>query len=79
MNYMHYLLALVALLGILPTVTWLLPGHPRHLLPALSVGLLAGLGFEYESVAASRVWSVGVLGGNSVWGALSNLFVRYYL
>ncbi|HXU02010.1 MAG TPA: hypothetical protein VN903_13650 [Polyangia bacterium] len=47
--------------------------------PALSVGLLAGLGFEYESVAASRVWSVGVLGGNSVWGALSNLFVRYYL
>jgi len=47
--------------------------------PALSVGLLAGMAFQYESVADTRVWSVGVLGGNSVWGALSNLFVRYYL
>jgi len=47
--------------------------------PALSVGLLAGMSFQYESVAEMRVWSVGVLGGNSIWGALSNLFVRYYL
>jgi len=47
--------------------------------PALSVGLLAGMTFQYESVAETRVWSVGVLGGNSIWGALSNLFVRYYL
>jgi len=47
--------------------------------PALSIGLLAGLGFQYESVAGTRLWSVGVLGGDSVWGALSNLFVRYYL
>ena len=47
--------------------------------PALSIGLLAGLGFQYESVAGTRLWSVGVLGGDSIWGALSNLFVRYYL
>jgi hypothetical protein len=47
--------------------------------PALSIGLLAGLGFQYESVAGTRLWSVGVMGGDSVWGALSNLFVRYYL
>jgi hypothetical protein len=47
--------------------------------PALSVGLLAGMAFQYESVAETRIWSVGVLGGNSVWGALSNVFVRYYL
>jgi hypothetical protein len=47
--------------------------------PALSVGLVAGLGFRYESVPDSRVWSIGVIGAGSVWGALSNLFVRYYL
>lgn len=47
--------------------------------PALSIGLLAGLGFEYESVAGTRLWSVGVMGGDSLWGAVSNLFVRYYL
>ncbi len=47
--------------------------------PALSIGLLAGLGFQYESVAGTRLWSVGVMGGDSIWGALSNLFVRYYL
>ena len=47
--------------------------------PAISIGLLAGLGFQYESVAGTRLWSVGVMGGDSVWGALSNLFVRYYL
>jgi hypothetical protein len=47
--------------------------------PALSIGLLAGMTFQYESVADTRLWSVGVLGGDSIWGALSNLFVRYYL
>ncbi len=47
--------------------------------PALTVGMLAGLGFQYESVPDARVWSVGVLGGDSVWGTLTNLFVRYYL
>ena len=47
--------------------------------PALSIGLLAGMAFEYESASSTRLWSVGVLGGNSVWGALSNLFIRYYL
>ena len=39
----------------------------------------AGRGFQYESAPAARLWSVGVIGGGSVWGALSNLFVRYYL
>jgi hypothetical protein len=47
--------------------------------PALSIGLLAGMGFQYQSAAGTRAWSVGVLGGDSIWGALSNLFVRYYL
>ena len=47
--------------------------------PALSIGLLAGLGFQYQSVAGTRLWSVGVMGGDSLWGAVSNLFVRYYL
>jgi hypothetical protein len=35
-----------------------------------------GLAF---GVGETRVWGIGVLGGNSMWGALSNLFVRYYL
>jgi len=47
--------------------------------PALSVGLLAGMGLQYESAGDTSVWAIGVLGGDSVWGALSNLFVRYYL
>jgi hypothetical protein len=47
--------------------------------PALSVGLLAGMGFQYQGAGDARSWSVGVLGGNSLWGALSNVFVRYYL
>jgi hypothetical protein len=47
--------------------------------PALSIGLLAGMGFQYESAGDTRLWSIGVLGGDSIWGALSNLFVRYYL
>ncbi len=47
--------------------------------PALSIGLLAGMGFQYQGAGDTRSWSVGVLGGDSIWGALSNLFVRYYL
>jgi hypothetical protein len=47
--------------------------------PALSIGLLAGMGFQFQGAGDARAWSVGVLGGDSVWGALSNLFVRYYL
>lgn len=39
MNYLHYILALVALLALVPTVTYLLPGHPAHFLPALTAGL----------------------------------------
>ena len=47
--------------------------------PALSVGLVTGLGLGYESGPGARVWSVGVIGAESVWGTLTNLFVRYYL
>lgn len=47
--------------------------------PALSIGLLAGMGFQFQGAGDTRAWSVGVLGGDSIWGALSNLFVRYYL
>ena len=47
--------------------------------PALSVGLVTGLGLGYESGPDARVWSVGVIGAESVWGTLTNLFVRYYL
>jgi len=47
--------------------------------PALSVGLLAGMGLQYQGAGDTRAWSVGVLGGDSIWGALSNVFVRYYL
>jgi hypothetical protein len=47
--------------------------------PALSVGLLAGLNLQYESAADARLWSIGVIGAGSIWGTLSNLFVRYYL
>jgi hypothetical protein len=39
MNYLHYILALIALLGVLPTVTYLLPRHPAHFLPATTVAL----------------------------------------
>jgi hypothetical protein len=41
--------------------------------------LIAGLGFQYESGPDARVWSIGVVGAQSVWGTLSNLFIRYYL
>src|SRR5262249_13140203 len=43
--------------------------------PALSIGLLAGMGFQYQGAGDTRSWSIGVLGGDSIWGALSNLFV----
>lgn len=47
--------------------------------PALSVGLIAGLGFTYESAGGTRMWSLGVIGDGSIWDVLSNLYVRYYL
>jgi hypothetical protein len=47
--------------------------------PALSIGLASGLVFHYESAPTFRVWSVGFGGASSVWGALTNLFIRYYL
>jgi hypothetical protein len=47
--------------------------------PALSVGMATGLAFRWVSTADSRVWSIGAVGPDSVWGVLTNLFVRYYL
>ncbi|HET6151077.1 MAG TPA: hypothetical protein VFH68_26310 [Polyangia bacterium] len=47
--------------------------------PALSIGITAGLAFQYESAPGVSTWSVSVGEARSVWGALSNLFIRYYL
>lgn len=47
--------------------------------PALSVGMATGLGFRWVSTPDARVWSIGAVGPSSVWGVLTNLFVRYYL
>jgi hypothetical protein len=47
--------------------------------PALSIGIVSGLAFQFESGSDTRVWSVGVIGAESAWGVLSNLFIRYYL
>jgi hypothetical protein len=47
--------------------------------PALSLGLLAGVAMQYESAGDTRVWSLGIIGAESAWGTLTNLFVRYYL
>jgi len=47
--------------------------------PALSVGIATGLLFQYESAPGVSTWSVSVGDARSVWGTLSNLFIRYYL
>ena len=47
--------------------------------PALSIGLTAGLLFQYESAPPGSTWSVSVTDARSVWGTLTNLFIRYYL
>ena len=47
--------------------------------PALSVGILAGAAVQYERAPVAHLWSLSVVGGESVWGALSNLFVRFYM
>jgi hypothetical protein len=47
--------------------------------PALSVGITTGLAFQYESAPGASTWSVSVGEARSVWGALTNLFIRYYL
>ena len=47
--------------------------------PALSIGITTGLAFQYESAPGVSTWSVSVGEARSVWGALSNLFIRYYL
>jgi hypothetical protein len=41
--------------------------------------MATGLGFRWVSTSDSRVWSIGAVGPDSVWGVLTNLFVRYYL
>jgi len=47
--------------------------------PALSIGLLAGAAVQYEAAPNVHVWTVGVIGGGSVWNALTSLSLRYYL
>jgi len=47
--------------------------------PALSIGLLAGAAVQYEAAPGVHVWTVGVIGGGSVWNALTSLSLRYYL
>jgi len=47
--------------------------------PALSIGLQAGAAVQYERAPAAHLWSVGVIGAGSIWDALTNLYVRYYL
>jgi hypothetical protein len=47
--------------------------------PALSVGLTAGMLFQYESAPGASTWSVSVTDAHSIWGTLTNLFIRYYL
>jgi hypothetical protein len=47
--------------------------------PALSLGLDAGLGFRWVSAGGARVWSLGVEGPGGIASVLSDLFVRYYL
>ena len=42
-------------------------------------GCSPGMRFQYESAAGTRLWSIGVIGDGSVWDALTNLYVRYYL
>jgi hypothetical protein len=46
---------------------------------ALSVGITTGLVFQYESAPGASTWSVGVSDPHSIWGTLTNLFIRYYL
>ncbi len=46
--------------------------------PALSISLQAGAQVLYERAPAGHLWSVGVLGGGSIWDALSTIDVRYY-
>ncbi len=47
-------------------------------IPALSISLQAGAQVLYEHAPAGHLWSVGVIGGGSIWDALSTIDVRYY-
>lgn len=47
--------------------------------PALSLGLDAGVGFRWVSADGARVWSLGIEGPGGIASVLSDLFVRYYL
>jgi hypothetical protein len=47
-------------------------------IPALSLGLQAGAQVLYEHAPAGQLWSVGVIGGGSIWNALTTIDVRYY-
>ena len=47
-------------------------------IPALSISLQAGAQVLYEHAPGAHLWSVGVIGGGSIWNALSTIDVRYY-
>jgi hypothetical protein len=47
-------------------------------IPALSISLQAGAQVLYEHAPAGHLWSVGVIGGGSIWNALTTIDVRYY-
>jgi hypothetical protein len=47
--------------------------------PALSLGMDAGLGFRWVDANGARVWSLGVVGPGGIASVLSDIFVRYYL
>jgi hypothetical protein len=47
--------------------------------PALSVGLATGFAFRYQGMPGVDLWSIGATPPQTLWGTLSNLFIRYYL
>lgn len=47
-------------------------------IPALSISLQAGAQVLFEHAPGGHLWSVGVVGGGSIWNALSTIDVRYY-
>jgi hypothetical protein len=47
--------------------------------PALSLGMVMGVDFHWVSDSTSRAWSAYVITPGSIWGVLTNLYIRYYL
>lgn len=53
-------------------------------LPELSLGIASGLVLEYRGVTSAALgstanqWSVGFAGPQSLWGLITNMYVRFY-